>query len=281
MAIKKEVRLKIVAQALQNMEFARRYKQGKIQSWEKNEALYYSKKESTQESRANVDLGQMQEHVHTLLSKIDSPLTFKFVKRKESQLKRVERLNALRDYDANRDFWDMKDIAGKKQCILYGRAIFSYAASSDHGYMPHLENIDVYDFLIDPSAGGLDVENAKFWGRWGVVKDRYDLLKDKSYIKTEVKELTDGDGNNTEESQEKRNKDNRVTANKHWSSNKETSDKDKFVFWEWYETYKGQRYYMLMDNNGRCIKIEKLTDIFNSGYWPLWTFAAYPDLTEF
>jgi len=38
---------------------------------------------------------------------------------------------------------------------------------------------------------------------------------------------------------------------------------------------------MLMDNNGRCIKIEKLTDIFNSGYWPLWTFAAYPDLTEF
>jgi hypothetical protein len=38
----------------------------------------------------------MQEFVHTWLSKIDNPLTFKFTKRKESQLKRVERLNALR-----------------------------------------------------------------------------------------------------------------------------------------------------------------------------------------
>ena len=43
-------------------------------------------------SRANVDLGQMQRARPHLLSKIDNPLTFKFEKRKESQLKRVARL---------------------------------------------------------------------------------------------------------------------------------------------------------------------------------------------
>ena len=101
--IKKEIRDKIVAQALSNKDFAERYKQGKVANWKKNEDLYYAKKVKTDESRANVDLGQMQEHVHTLLSKIDSPLTFKFVKRKESQLSRVERLNSLKAFDSDRD----------------------------------------------------------------------------------------------------------------------------------------------------------------------------------
>ena len=279
--IKKDVRHKIVAQALNNMDFARRYKKGKITDWQTNEQLYYGDKKKTDDSRANVDLGQMQEHVHTLLSKIDSPLTFKFVKRKESQLKRVERLNALKNFDADRNFWDMKDIAGKKQCIIYGRAIYSYAADNANGYMPHLENVDVYDFLWDPSAGGLDLENGRFGGRYGVVKDRDELKDNKSYIQTEVKELLAGPGNADETTEEQNNKKSRTYANKHQVSDLESSDPDKFVFWEWYETYKGDRYYLLLNESGCAIQVQKLTDRFASNLWPFWTFAAYPDLTEF
>src|SRR5437879_296783 len=109
--ISKDKRDKIVAQALQELIFARRYKQGKVANWQKNEDLYYGKKTAPQESRANVDLGRMQEFVHTLLSKIDNPLVFKFTKRKESQLKRVARFNALRQTDQQADDWDIKDIA--------------------------------------------------------------------------------------------------------------------------------------------------------------------------
>lgn len=278
--IKKEIRDKIVRQALDNMEFARLHKKGKIQSWQKNEDLYYGRKEKSDDSRANVDLGQMQEHVHTILSKIDSPLTFRFVKRKEAQSKKVERLNALKEYDSDRDFWDIKDIAGKKQMIIYGRAIFSYAASSHNGYEPHLENVDVYDFLVDPSAGGIDLERAKFLGRYGVVKDRNEL-KDSMYIQTEVKKLLDGAGNNTEEPDEERNKRSRSRANRDPQPKKEKSDVDKFKFWEWYETYGGERYYLLMTSDGNAIRVEKLESIFESGLWPFWTYAAYPDLTEF
>lgn len=280
--MKKEMRDDIVRQALEEISFARRHKQGKIKNWQKNEDLYYSNKQSTDESRANVDLGQMQEHVHTLLSKIDDPLVFKFVKRKDSQATRVKRLNSLRDYDSDRDFWDIKDIAGKKQAVIYGRAVFFYHADSSDGYQPHLENTDVYDFLIDPSAGGIDSEKARNLGRYGVVKDRYELKGDKRYIQTEVKELLDGKGNNTERTQEQINKDNRVYANQHDKGQKEDDSEDKFVFWEWYTTYKGQRYYLLLSERGaRAIRICPLEDLFKSNLWPCWTYAPYPDLTEF
>lgn len=280
--IKKETRDKIVTQALTELAFARRIKQGKISSWQKNESLYYGVKTKTDEARANVDLGQMQEYVHTLLSKIDNPLTFTFEKRKESQVKRVQRLNALKTYDADRNNWDIKDIAGKKQMVVYGRAIYSYAAQSYDTYKPQLENVDVYDFLIDPSAGGIDVEQARFMGRYGVIKDRYELKGNKSYLTYEVKELLGGTGNNTETSQEENNKRNRVSAQKHSDTTQEITSEDKFKFWEWYTTFEGNRYYLLLSETGaRAIKVCPLTDLFASNLWPVWTYAAYPDLTEF
>ena len=280
--LKKELRDKIVTQALDEISFARRYKQGKIRNWQLNEDLYYGNKKKTDEARANVDLGQMQEYVHTLLSKIDNPLTFTFVKRKEAQLKRVDRLNALKDYDSQRDNWDIKDIAGKKQMAIYGRAVYSYAAQSYDSYKPQLENVDVYDFLIDPSAGGIDVDKGRFMGRYGVIKDRYELEENTNYIRTEIKELLAGTGNNTERPQEEINKQNRVYANKHESPQKETQSDDKFKFWEWYTTFEGKRYYLLLSETGaRAIKVCPLSDLFQSDMWPFWTYAAYPDLSEF
>ena len=278
--IKKETRLKIIAQALNNMDFARTYKKGKTATWQLNEDLYYGVKRKSDDSRANVDLGQMQEHVHTLLSKIDSPLTFKFLKRKEAQLRRVARLNALKTFDGDRDFWDMKDIAAKKQCIIYGRAIMSYSASNSNGYMPHLENVDVYDFLWDPSAGGLDLEQGRYGGRYGVVKDRSELKGNKDYIATEVNELLQGPGNADESSEEDNDKQNRRYAVDSDTAEVENADPDKYKFWEWYETYKGDRYYLLMTENGKAIQVQKLVERCPSNLWPFWTYAAYPDLTE-
>src|ERR1035437_1100836 len=66
----------IVSQAIREINFARRYKQGKIRNWQKNEEMYYGKKTVSTESRANVDLARMQEHVHTVMSRIDDPLIF-------------------------------------------------------------------------------------------------------------------------------------------------------------------------------------------------------------
>jgi hypothetical protein len=292
MAIAKTKRDKIVAQALEELIFARRYKQGKVSNWQKNEDLYYGKKVAAQESRANVDLGRMQEFVHTLLSKIDNPLTFKFTKRKESQLKRVARLNALRKVDQDRDDWDIKDIAGKKQATVYGRAIYWYYADSINGYQAHLDNVDVYDFLIDPSGGGLDIEKARFMGRYGVVKDKKELkqgVKDGLYLAYEVSVLTGGDGNASEVSQEETNKRNRALDTNVTRTTKESeSTTDKYKFWEWLTTFEGERYYLLLTEKGAtAIRVECLDDMFTpteefpKGAWPVWSYATCPDLTEF
>lgn len=280
-----ETRQKIIAQALQELQFARMYKQGKVFNWKINEDLYYGKKAVGQEARANVDLGQMSSFVHTLLSKIDNPLTFKYIKRKESQLKRVEFLNALRRIDQQNDNWDIKDIVGKKQAIIYGRAIYSYTAVSDPVYKACLDNVDVYDFLIDPSGGGIDIEKAFYMGRYGVVKTKSELkkgIKDKIYNKTETEELIQGSGNADEQNQEQVNKQNRTYDTDVMTQQKQISDTDKYKFWEWYTTYEGVRYYLLLSDKGAtAIKLCPLTDLFESDMFPFWTYAAFPDLTEF
>lgn len=280
-----EVRQRIKNQALQEISWNRTYRQGKVQNWRTNEDLYYGRKLTQDTSRANVDLGRMQEFIHTLLSKIDNPLTFKFVKRKNAELKRVERLNALKTIDQEEGDWNIKDLAGKKQALLYGRAIYSYYADSVDGYQSHLENVDVYDFLIDPSGGGIDIEKAMNMGRYGVVKMRSDLkrgIKDKIYLRTETEGLLAGGGNSTEQSQEITNQMNRTRDTNIWTTEKEIGNPDKYVFWEWYTTYEGERYYLLLTETGNtAIRIEKLSDIFASDMWPFWTWAAFVDLTEF
>lgn len=286
MAINKQTRDKIVAKALTEIQFARTYKQGKTRNWQKNEIMYYGAKKPTDSSRANVDLSGMSEHVETLLSKVDNPLTFKFIKRKESQLKRVERLNSLKRSDAEEDFWDLKDITGKKQCIIYGRAIYAYFADSVDGiYKAHLENVDVYDYLIDPSAGGIDIELAQYMGRYGVKKTRSEVkqgIKDGIYLKYEAQQLVDGASNANAQTQEEVNKQPRRRDQNVWTTTTELSSSEDYVFWEWYTTYEGERYYLLLNENGSCaIRIEKLKDIFESGLYPFWTYAYVPDLTEF
>lgn len=291
MAINKITTDKIAAQALNEIAYARTHKQGKVGNWQLNEQLYYSKKPKSTESRANINLGRMQEFVHTLLSKIDNPLIFKFTKRKNSQLKRVQHLNALVDRDRHIDNWDIKDIVGKKQGILYGRAIYSYFADSiNKVYKPHLENIDVYDFLIDPAAGGIDIEKAFYMGDFTISLKASELkagAKRGEYIKDTVKMLLEGSGNATEQSTEETNKLNRTYKQNTWGK-KEIGDITKYKFWRWFTTWEdGERYYLVIDNAGNYIKCEPLKDAFPEteefplGAYPYWTWAAFMDMTEF
>lgn len=273
----------IAKQSLNEIEQDRIYKNGKIKSWHDNESMYYGVKLTTTESRANISLGQMQEFVHTLLSKIDNPLVFKFAKRKNSQLKRVQLINSLKNYDSNRGFWDLKDIVGKKQAIIYGRAIYSYYADSSNGYESNLDPIDVYDFLIDPSTSGIDIETAMHMGHWGVVKTIEQLkegVKKGYYHKGMVAQLIESGGNSDTSNQEETNKRSR-SYDTQTIGIKEKQNANKFKFWQWFTTYQGTRYYILMDNSGQWIRCEKLPDIFESNMFPYWTWACFPDLTEF
>lgn len=283
---------KIADQALEEIALARVPKQGKINNWHLNEELYYAKKRKLEESRANVSLGRTQEFVHTLLSKIDNPIVFEFTKRKNSQLKRVQNLNSLRQSDQDSGFWDLKDIVGKKQAIIYGRSInWYYADSINREYRSHYEPIDVYDFLIDPTCGGLDIEEARHLGCYSVSLDKRKLkegAKNKQFYKWAVDELLNGSGNYSEQSQEETNKQARV-YDTNLTQNKQTTDPTRYKFWRWLTTWQedGDRYYLVLDNSGRCIRCQPLKELFSTPrgmdypMWPVWTWAAFPDMTEF
>ena len=295
-------RTEIVQQALAEIEIARTYKEGFIPAWHKNENMYYGKKEhainvgdnrtgsqNNRESRANVELGKMQSFVHTVLSKIDTPLTFKYLKGSTADYKKAHLLNSLKDRDAHIGDWDWKDLVGKQQAVLYTRAIYCYSAGSP--YRSYLENVDVYDFLIDPNAGGLDLDNAYHLGRWGVKKNKGQLeagVKSGLYNKKEVAKLLTGSGDyGSSTTKEDINKENRFN-NQASAGTRKKENKNIYVFWEWYTTYEGKRYYLLLqETGGTAIRIERLTDLFpedeqvGDAMWPFWSWACFPNLTEF
>lgn len=302
--IPKTLRDTLTTQALKEIDVDRQYKRGVIWRFHKNEDMYYARKLGTPkvegdqaaarpdlDSRINVELGKMQSFVHSILSKVNSPLNFKFKYRAMADVKRAKLFNALKDGDADMGFWDMKDLMGKKQAVIYGRAIYAYYADSYNGYCSHLENVDVYDFLIDPEGGGFDLDLARHLGRAGIKKDKAELrqgIKDGLYLTTETRQLINGAGNGRNAtSVEEVQKQNRHQYLGTQPVDDPTSDQ-RFSFWEWYTTYEGERYYLLLsEDHGVAIRVEKLSDLFpvdktlGKPMWPFWSYAAFLDLTEF
>ena len=156
-----EKRQKIATQALAEISFARQAKLPKIDGWHKNEDLYYNKKINMEVGKINVNLNEMKSFVDTFISKINSPWNFTYVRGEEADLQKAKIANAIKDKDRKGGDWDAKALFADQQLVMYGRYIFEYHADSvDNNYCSHLTNVDVYQFLIDPSCGGLDIEKA-------------------------------------------------------------------------------------------------------------------------
>lgn len=296
--LRKNVRDDIVAQCLDEIRHARLHKRAIVREWEKNENIINevdSKLASENVSARTLDKKPDTSHlalhkasgfIQTVMSKIDTPLSFMFTAQHDGDKRGAELLNALVEADSETDIWNFKDLLGKEQAIVYGRAIYSYYATSDGEYKANLTNIDVYDFLIDPNCGGLDLQNARFCGAYNIRFDKQDLQKgveDGRFISTEVKEILQGDGNNDEVTQEEQDKTNRYySVAKNSQRKREKYDPNVFKFWNWYTTYNGERYYVVLsETSGKAIRIEKLEDITKSNLFPFWSFAIFPSLTEF
>lgn len=282
--LQKSVRDAITNQCLEEIAFARQAKQPIITKWWKNEDLYYSnKKLETTTERANVNLNEAQGFVNSFLAKINVPFNFKYIKGEEADLEAAKISNALKDKDAKLGRWFFKAMLARVQLIIYGRYIFEYHADSSSGYKSYLTPVDVYQFLIDPSCGGLDIENAFYLGRGNIVKSKkqiQDGIKSGKYLRTESNELISGAGNLQDQTLEDRNASNR------WVSLVQKMRvmyrADEWKFWEWYTTYEGTRYYVLItEDGGKAIRIVPMKEIFKTGKYPFFTAAAYPDMTEF
>jgi len=280
--IRTETRDALAAQALNEIAFCQQKKQAKYPWWYKNEDLYYQKKVFLSSERANVNLNEMQSFVQTFLSKINTPFNWKYIKGEEADLEPAKIANAIKDKDSKLGNWNYKATLARTQLVLYGRYIFEYHADSiDKQYGSHLSNVDVYQFHIDPSCWGDDIEKAYFMGRGWIIKTRTQIeegIKSGIYLRREGEELLSGDGDDSESKEDRDSKNRYITLT---NGDKTLHSKDNYKFYEWNTTHGGKRYYLLISDNGKVLKACPLTDLFASGKYPFFTVAAYPDLTEF
>lgn len=284
-----KIRDNLVTQAKKEIDFAYKYKKARMSSWNKNEDMYFGRKDVNRETMSNVEIGKMQGYVHTILSKIDSPLIFKYTKGEASDAKKVKLMNALRDKVGKLDRWNAKDLQGKKQAVIYGRAVYLYYADQDENkeYRSNLSLIDVKDFLIDPDAGGDDVEKALYLGWWNTKLSKHQLEKGAKkgiYYKEVVKDLiAKGAGNTQKTTPQDQDKKNRFEA--YAGVRERTMQRDdQWKFYTWVTTSQedGERYYLVFTPDGECIRCEKWEDINNKKKdYPIWTWACFPDAFEF
>ena len=300
-----KVRDALAKQALKEIDYSYRYKKARMTSWNKNEDMMNPDRTSPAvvspfgsntfqqagDTRAQVPLYKMHGFVHTILSKIDSPLTFKYVKGESADLKKSKLMNAIKDKDSKTGRWNFKDLMGKRDAAIYGRAIYLYLTRNDKGVYKSLLNlIDPKDFLIDPDVGGLcteeedgsGVEKAAYLGWWNTKLTRAQLtqgIKDGIYYKKVVEDLLDSGTNTTTKTKQDIDKDNRRING---APRERFKNENQFIFYTWITTDENDdRYYLVLTPSGDCIRCEPWKDIRKSERYPIWTWAAFPDPREF
>ena len=301
-----KIRDTLAEQSLKEIDYSYRYKKARMTSWNMNEDMMnpdritsdvkspyggstYQQQQG--DTRAQVPLFKMHGFVHTILSKIDSPLTFKYIKGESADLKKAKLMNSIRDKDAKIGRWNFKDLMGKRDAAIYGRAIYLYLTRNDKGQYKSLLNlIDPKDFLIDPDVGGLcteeedgsGVEKAAYLGWWNTKLTRAQLtkgVKDGIYYKAVVQELLDGGPNTSTKTQQDIDKDNRKING---APRERFKNENQFIFYTWITTDENDdRYYLVLTPSGDCIRCEPWKDIRKSEKYPIWTWASFPDPREF
>lgn len=280
-----DVIAKLSSQFTKHITNSRNNKKPRLESWRRVDDMIANRKIEFADTTVHVPLGKANGFMKTWLSKIDNPLTFKYVHGELADIKKATIMNAIKEKDQNTGRWNWKDLMGKQQAGAYGRAIYFYTARSPKGnYESELSVIDAFRYHIDPRAGGDDKEKARWMG-WGGVEFTRDELeagaKEGIYDKTAISELLTGSGNATKESVEDRYVKYRYQSINSTGKPTDTVDEDVFKFHRWFETINNTRYTMLITEEGKVVQAMKLEDEWKSGLWPIWTWAPNPSPTEF
>jgi hypothetical protein len=131
----------IILQARAEYKAGLDYRHQREAAWKLAEDQYFNKQAKSLKQRYNIPVPTVPGFVETLLSKIDDPPSIKFEQAKEADYKAVQKVNAFYEVESTKDDydWDMVDIDGKKQAILYGRAIAKIFAQSKPEYKSNLD----------------------------------------------------------------------------------------------------------------------------------------------
>lgn len=285
---------KILAQVLKEYDAALKYRSPRItDSWHPNEDLYYGRKQKKLKGRHNVQFGDMQGFVDTLLSKIDDPPMIRFSPTEEADLRKAKKVTKAweKESSVTEGDWGYKDLLGKKMAILYGRVAYKFFAVSDPVYLSNLVLMDTYDLIVDPMTGGLDLENARFLQHDNIFKSIYELEKDGLYNQKQVAKLkialAKDDTHDVDNEQKE--KANRLSILGMDTRMYRYQGDGVVKLREAYTTYEGYRYLCTYESSQKVwLRVEKLKEIFETPeypngdpLWPIDSWAPNPDAFEF
>src|ERR1044072_5435724 len=247
----------IVNQARAEYKAGLDYRHQREAAWKQAEDQYFNKQVKSLKQRYNVPIPIVPGFVETLLSKIDDPPTIKYEEAEDADYKAVQKVNAFYQFESGKDDhdWDMIDLDGKKQAILYGRAIAKYYAQSKPEYKSNLELVDVYDFIADPIGGG-NLEKHRFVMQDNLFKSKAELaagVETMGYDKAAVEKVINATSQDkiVDNDNQYRSKQSRLMALGIDGITYNYAGQALYKFVEAGTTWKGVRYYVLF-NNENC-----------------------------
>lgn len=278
----------IVKQCRAEYDAGLQFRHQREKDWKLAEDQYFNRQAKSLKQRYNVPIPIVPGFVETLLSKIDDPPTLKFEQGEEADYKATVKVNALYSQEAHAEDhdWDMIDLDGKKQAILYGRAINKFFAQSKPKYKSNLELVDVYDFIADPIGGG-DLEKHRFLGQDNLFKSKEDLKQGVDffgYDKKAVEKIINATSSDklVDNDNLYRSKQSRMMALGLDGITYNYAGQSLFKFIEAGTTWKGERYYVLYNyETGLAVKCVPLKEVFKSELWWFTSWATHRDVFNF
>lgn len=265
-----------------------KYRQPKLDQILKAEELYYNRVAKTLMGRFNVPLPIVSGFVDTLVAKIDDEITVNYDHTEEADKLKARKVGAAWKFDSapTRGMWGIKDILNKKLAIFSGRGIYKIYSESDPTYKNHLEIVDLFDFVPEPS-GGWHLENHLFCGQENIFRTKKQLKDGAAsglYDAEQVEKLfatTAGD------TYKKANEQYLNSLRRRAAVGLDTSDSNNYVGqeifamveWNMVDPVSGERYYLFFEPRAkvwiRCEKLEEITGKPEKGDRPKYMFKSW------
>jgi len=243
--------------------------------------LYNNKTIELNDAITNIPFPILAGQVDLLYSKIDNPPTLTFKIPNKATLSDKVQAAWVQESSSTRAGWQRKDRALKKMAILTGRTVAKvYASSVNNQYQSHLDVVDIYSFVCDPTRGFL--EEGNYHGETDIFKTNVSLKLGAEagvYSKAQVAKLnapkeTMKDG----QQQVVQNKFNRLKALGIDVETTSFAGQEGVNLTEWIMRYEGTWYYLLFEPNSQIwVRAELLSDIFKNGKTPYVSWATHYD----
>lgn len=241
-------------------------------------------------TRYNAPIPIFSGFIDTLMADLDDDVSLYARETDPADWKAVKKFNSYLEQEQNSSrpgaMWNQKFRMARQECLMTGRGILGYAASSEGGFTSDLFNVPFEDFFFEPKGGG-QLENHIFAGQSNIWMTKGEIergMKSGIYDKEGAKKLMDMRSSDYKRSA--------IWEDWTFIGRFEALGLSPIAFSyvgepvfhmvQFVTEFKGQRWYNLFEAfTGTSIRFEKLTDINSSGLMPWFSFASHEDAKNF